>query len=402
MPLKYPAEWKFDGCGYEIPGAADVEFDKLIGVIIEGRENRRALIEEFKSAYGSSVWSSDEGWAITDLQRMMTGARQNAARYLACFYDGLAAMAEMNIPVPGDDTINKILAKHGVPLKIQNDEIVLAGGDYEVVAAGEEDTMTSRGFTKGRLLGKGGFGEVYEMIRTTKIGEYRYAMKFFEPSVFITDKERAGQRFEKEMKILEKLQHRGIVQLLEAGIGADQKPYILMPYIEGTDIKDALSGAAPAKVLRTFDEVLNALDFAHKQSVIHRDLKPNNILIRASDGQPQILDFGAAYLLEDQDPTLTTTLIGTGAYVPDEVHRDPKNRTVKQDVYACGMLLYQVIVGHLPSTTDYEPLESQVPGYKGLDAVIQRAIAPEKRRTATAHDMREELWHVADQIGRRT
>ena len=129
-----------------------------------------------------------------------------------------------------------------------------------------------------------------------------------------------------------------------------------------------------------FDEILNALEFAHSRGVVHRDLKPQNILVRKADDQPQILDFGCAYLLDEGDEELTTTLVGTTSYVPEEVRRDPKNRSVKQDIYACGMLLYEVIGRRLPHANDYEPLEDEVQGFEGIDKIIQVAIAAERKR----------------------
>ncbi len=79
--------------------------------------------------------------------------------------------------------------------------------------------------------------------------------------------------------------------------------------------------------------------------------------------------------MDDLDESLTTTLIGTSAYVPEEVFRDPKKRSVKQDVYACGILLYEVIVGTQPQPSDYEPIEDRFDGYAGIDKLIQSASA---------------------------
>ena len=117
--------------------------------------------------------------------------------------------------------------------------------------------------------------------------------------------------------------------------------------------------------------------------------------MRASDGQPIILDFGCAYLIDEVDESLTTTLIGTSAYVPSEVHRNPKHRTPKQDVYSCGVLLYQVLAARLPNPDEYESIECMVNGYEGIDSVIQAALAPERQRIATATELRTKLNSVA-------
>ena len=394
MPLKYPDEWKFDGFEHEIPVDAHREFLNLVSAIAEGTDRAKGIFEEFKSAFGDTSSSSDAGWAESDLTRAMGNVRVNAARYVAAFYTGIESVRERGIGVPRVERINKILADHNVPLAIDGQMLVLTSGDIEFAESGDAEKPTAMAFTRGSVIGKGGFGVVYQITRKTKIGDYNYAMKVLDPSVFVTDKKRAEARFKREMQALEKLQHRGIVQFLEAGYDHEQKPYILMPYIEGRNLRDALSGAGPSTVFRAFDEILNAIEFAHTQGVVHRDLKPMNVLVRSSDDQPIILDFGCSYLIDDLDESLTTTLIGTSAYVPEEVLRDPKNRSLKQDVYACGVLLYEVIVGKLPHANDYEPIEGRFDGYTGIDKLIQSALAPERKRIATAKAMRDRLADI--------
>lgn len=397
MPVQYPDEWKFGDFEYEIPTEAHREFLKLVSAIAEGTERPKDVYEDFKSAYGDRTSSSDTGWAESDLTREMGKATKNAARYVASFYAGVDAVRERGIAVPDAARINRVLAEHSVPLVIRGNQLVLSAGDIEVNDEQAADDPSKLAFARGPVIGRGGFSVVYQVVRNTAFGEFEFAMKVLEPSVFMENKERAHVRFRREMKALAKLQQRGIIPILEAGIDHEQKPYILMPLIHGDNLRDALSGASPAEVLNAFDEVLQSLEFAHEQEVFHRDLKPQNVLVRKTDLQPIILDFGCAYLLDDlDDETLTTTLIGTSAYIPAEVHQNPKNRTAKQDVYACGVMLYEVIVGHLPRVDDYDGVESQVDGFEGIDAVIQAALAPERKRLASAKQFREELLRVAE------
>lgn len=271
-------------------------------------------------------------------------------------------------------------------------------GDIQLVPEDtEEPSITS--FVLGEVIGRGGFGLVQRVTKKTQVGEFDYAMKMLEPSIFVQDTERAEARFRREMAALRKLQHRGIVPILEAGKITEDKPYILMPLIEGKNLRDSLSGAEPARVLRAFDEILLALEFAHSQGVIHRDLKPSNVLLRTSDEQPIILDFGCAYLIDDLDESLTSQFIGTYAYVPPEVHRNHKLRTPKQDVYSCGVMLYEVICRRLPRPEDYEPIEPIFDGYAGIDEVIEKALAPERTRLASAKAMREKLRELMAALG---
>ncbi len=392
MPLKYPAEWKFGEFEHSIPNGAQQEFFALIKTIAQGTERPKGVFEDFKSAFGAEGTSSDAGWAESDLGNAMVASKGNAALYVASFYIGLETVHDRNVAVPTVAQLNKILAKWEIPLVIEVPYLHLRAGDIEIdqpVASASQPQ--GRSFVRGPVIGKGGFGVVYQITRKTKIGEYHFAMKVLDPNVFVTDKKRAEARFSREMQALQKLQHRGIVPFLEAGYDDEQKPYILMPYIEGSNLRDALSGAESSAVFHAFDEILQAIEFAHSQGVVHRDLKPQNILVRSSDDQPIILDFGCAHLTDDLDDSLTTTLIGTSAYVPDEVLRDPKKRSHKQDVYACGVLLYEVIAGRIPHPNDYEPIEGSFEGYAGIDKVIRSALAPERRRTATAAAMRDQL-----------
>lgn len=394
MPLKMPFKWKTDGCGVEISAEADKAFDDLINIVAEDAGNAKSVYETMKSAYGNESVSTSTSWAKGDMGSAMTHARPNAARYIASFYNGMESLKKQGHEVPETEKINEVLLEHEIPLAIEGDKLVLISGDFKVVTEESAPTSGVTGLIQGEEIGRGGFGIVYEMIRKTQTGEYPFAMKVLDPSSFTKSKEKARERFEREMKALGKLQHRGIVQMLETGLTVDQKPYILMPLIRGRDVRRGLSGMDPPKYARVFDEILSALAFAHRKGVIHRDLKPSNILIRSADKQAIILDFGCAYLMDDASRDMTTTLIGSSPYVPMEVHRDPKHRDVRQDVYACGVVLYECIAQRLPHPDDYEPLEPDFPQFSGIDKVIQAALAPERKRIATANDMREALDKV--------
>jgi hypothetical protein len=85
MPLRMPDEWKFEGCGFEMPTPAHREFLKLIDLIVQGIDSPQGVFEEFKSAFGCQGWSSDVSWAESDMQRAMGNSRENAALYVASF-----------------------------------------------------------------------------------------------------------------------------------------------------------------------------------------------------------------------------------------------------------------------------------------------------------------------------
>jgi predicted Ser/Thr protein kinase len=397
--LEYPATWKFEGIGISIPSEANAEFLQLVHKIARGFRDPQQVFEAFKSAFGCEAWSSSPSWSETDLSNTMRNAVDNAPVYVESLWTGMEAVQQLGLAVPSAEHINNILDKWDVPLVLDPPELRRKTGDVVIAttAASDAESETPT-YVRGEMLGRGGFGIVYRVTRTTKAGEFDFAMKVLDPSPFVTNRERALRRFHREMQALRKLQHRGIVPHIEAGLDCDQKPYILMPLIEGRDLQSAFSGAQPPEVFAAFDEILNALAYAHAQKVVHRDLKPSNILVRSSDGQPIILDFGCAYLFDDiNESDLTTTLIGSAPYIPSEVHLNPKHRTNQQDIYACGMMLYQVLGGRLPSPDDYVPIARELPGWPGIDDLIKQAIAPEKRRIASAVEFRKRLRDVARQ-----
>jgi len=391
MPLQYPAEWKFDGYPLALPDDAHDDFCELISMIAEGTGKPKTVYEDFKHSFGNVVASSDTSWAESDMHTAMSRMQENAARYVAAYYSGVESAKNRGLEVPTVERMNAVLKEHDVPLIIAPPNLLPKQGDIEFVAEQAESEISAAGYVRGPEIGRGGFGTVYRITRQTEIGDYHFAMKVFDPSVFIENRERANRRFSREMRALHRVQHRGIVPLLESGLDSEQTPYILMPLIEGKDIKEALAGADAIDIYNAFDEILRALDFAHNNGVAHRDLKPSNILVRTSDKQPFILDFGCAFLIDEVDDSLTTTLIGTSAYIPIEVHQNPKHRDCRQDVYACGVLLYQVVAGELPRYDDYKPIEDIFDNFIGIDKVIKPALAPESRRTASAMLMREQL-----------
>jgi serine/threonine protein kinase len=401
MPLQYPGEWKFDGIGIAMPAGADRDFFELIGRIAAGHTDAQPIFESFKSAFGVQGYSTSASWAESDLSAAMGRSTDNAALYVAALWEGMEDVKRSGVSVPSAQHINKILEKWDVPLVVDPPQLRLKDGDIFVAAElAAESALTGLAYQRGAVIGQGGFGTVYRVTRQTKAGEFEFAMKVLDPSPFIKNQARALERFKREMQVLRKLQHRGIVPHIEAGVDGDRKPYILMPLIAGQDLGEALAGASADQIFAAFDEILLALAYAHGEGIVHRDLKPSNILVRTSDQQPIILDFGCAYLFDDvEQESLTTTLIGSAAYMPSEVYRNPKHRTTKQDLYACGMILYQLLMGQLPNPEDYAAIEEERSDCAGIDALVQRAIAPERKRIGTAEEFREQLQSVAQDGG---
>ncbi len=159
-------------------------------------------------------------------------------------------------------------------------------------------------------------------------------------------------RFEKEARAAARLRHPNIVPIYEIGV-EDGKHFFTMDFIEGTplDVLIARRELTPRRALEIAAEVSDALEYAHSRHVIHRDIKPGNIMIDAS-GRPQIMDFGLAKEVDtDVKFTRTGTTIGTPSYMPPEQARGDNDKIdFRSDVYSLGAVLYEMLTGQVPFT----------------------------------------------------
>lgn len=199
-----------------------------------------------------------------------------------------------------------------------------------------------------RELGRGGMGAVYLATRADREFQKQVAIKLLKRG---TDTDEVLSRFRAEREILARLEHPNIARLLDGGTTDDGLPYFVMEYVAGARITDYCFAHAlgVADRLKLFLKVCGAVQFAHQNLIVHRDLKPANILITI-DGEPKLLDFGIAKLL---DPThsLEVTAVDrqrlTPAYAsPEQVRGEPI--TTGSDVYALGALLYELLAGASP------------------------------------------------------
>ncbi len=198
-------------------------------------------------------------------------------------------------------------------------------------------------------LGHGGMGTVYLARRADRAFERLVAIKMIRRGM---DSDAVIRRFQHERQILASLDHPHIARLYDGGTTAEGLPYFVMEYVEGTPIDryaDAHRLNTAARI-ELFLGVLDALQHAHDRHIVHRDLKPSNILVTA-DGAPKLLDFGIAKIL-DPEATGDSTLSGlaramTPDYAsPEQVRGEPV--TPATDVYALGVLLYELLTGRRP------------------------------------------------------
>ncbi len=206
-----------------------------------------------------------------------------------------------------------------------------------------------------RLIGQGGMAWVYEGARVTGDFSQRVAVKVL-PAVF---GEALSERFRMEKQILAELTHPGIAALLDGGVNHGCLSYLVMEYVEGVRVTGyvASRGLNRQDRVRLFLQVSAAVEFAHGQRIVHRDIKPANILVTAA-GQPKLLDFGIARLL-DREGSGHATLwqAHTPAYAsPEQLRGEPAG--VSTDVYQLGVLLAELLTGK-PPEKDQQPLADQ-------------------------------------------
>ena len=269
-----------------------------------------------------------------------------------------------------------------------------------------------------RLVGEGGMGSVYEAEQDHP--RRAVALKVIKPG--LTNPELL-RRFELESQALGRLQHPGIAQIYEAGTadtGSGPQPYFAMEFILGKPLKEyaAAQELHTRQRLELVARICDAVQHAHERGLIHRDLKPGNILVDPT-GQPKILDFGVARLTDsDAHATRQTDigqLVGTLAYMsPEQVLADPLELDTRSDVYALGVILYELLAGRLPYTISnrlheaVQTIREEDPGrlssvsrtYRGdIETIVAKTLEKDKtRRYASAAALAEDIRrYLADQ-----
>ncbi|HRQ66092.1 MAG TPA: serine/threonine-protein kinase, partial [Xanthomonadaceae bacterium] len=215
-------------------------------------------------------------------------------------------------------------------------------------AASEQDAVTIGHWRLIEPLGRGGMGEVFLAQRHDGDFTQRAALKRLKRGM---DSEDILQRFLQERRILASLAHPNIARLLDGGMDGEGRPYIVMEHVEGTPITDWARehGLSLRERLTLLRKVCDAVAYAQSRLVVHRDLKPSNILVDAQ-GEPHLLDFGIAKLLDDA-PDAHHTRTGLRALspayaAPEQIHGEAISTAT--DVHALGVVLYEMLAGQLP------------------------------------------------------
>ena len=242
-----------------------------------------------------------------------------------------------------------------------------------------------------KMLGMGGMGAVY---RATDLELDRdVALKVIRPE--LEADEALLQRFKQEIILAREITHRNVVRTFDLG-QADGIRFISMEYVEGTDLSDVIreKGALPPdEAVEIVEQICLALDAAHSEGVVHRDLKPHNVML-AADGRVVVMDFGIARSLQASSMTQTGAMLGTPDYMsPEQVKGESVD--ARADLFALGVMFFQMLTGILPYSGDTpmatmykrtqeraKPVRDHAPEIPGfLSDVVQRCleIQPHKR-----------------------
>ena len=272
----------------------------------------------------------------------------------------------------------------------------LVGGRYEL----------------GELLGYGGMAEVHKG-SDVRLGR-AVAVKVLRSD--LARDPSFQNRFRREAQAAAGLNHPAIVAVYDTGEDGDPageddtpSPYIVMEYVEGRTLREVLKSEGELPIRRAMEvtaEVCNALDFSHRSGIVHRDVKPGNVMITNS-GAVKVMDFGIARAMADNAATVTATsaVIGTAQYLSPEQARG-ESVDARSDVYSTGCLLYELITGHPPFTGDspvavaYQHVREvpRIPSSanpavpRALDSIVMKALAKNPmNRYQTAGEMRADL-----------
>lgn len=275
------------------------------------------------------------------------------------------------------------------------------------------------------VIGHGGMGVVYKARH--ELMDRIVAIKMLQ-SQLISDS-MSVKRFQQEAKAASKLKHPNVITLYDFGVSPTGQPYLVMDYLEGISLADVIKKDGQVGVdrsIKIFAQACSALDHAHRQGVIHRDLKPGNIMLVEDDDDKdcvKVVDFGVAKLLwagDDENQRLTQTgeVCGSPVYMSPEQCQGQK-LDHRSDIYSMGVVVYEALTGRLPllGKTMVDTMSKHISEMpqpfsvvrpdlyipERLEAVVFKALAKDPRqRQQSMAEMEQELFMAVPKPGRTT
>lgn len=259
-----------------------------------------------------------------------------------------------------------------------------------------------QGYRLLRPLGRGGMAVVYLAVQLSLDREVAIKVMALDASV---DAERA-ERFEREARIIARLEHPSIVGIHEVGRTVDGRPYYVMPYLARGDLAQRDLSADEDQAIDVLTALLDALGYAHARGIVHRDVKPENVLFD-SGGRPQLADFGIALSRRSANARITSNglAMGSGGYMSPEQSRG-EDVDGRADLYSLGVLTFELLTGELPFRASdaltlalmhaQSPVPRLPPALSHWQRFIDLAMAKDpRRRFRNAHAMQRALDALA-------
>ena len=278
------------------------------------------------------------------------------------------------------------------------------GGGWEAPSVEHLQTLLPQ-YEISRMLGLGGMGAVYEGVQSNL--DRKVAIKILPETLGEEDEGlNFTERFKLEAKSMANLDHPGIISVYEFGQTSEGQLFFVMEFIDGMDIHQYLQHHGgrlpPESAIAITAHVLDALDYAHSEGIIHRDIKPANVMIK-SDGRVKVADFGLVKRLTGGDEgaesipalTMTNMAIGTPDFVAPESLESDRTVDHRADLYAVGVMLYQMLTGALPRG-NFRPPSGRVEGLDPrLDDVVSKAMESDPdHRYANAIEFRSAIDQI--------
>ena len=259
-----------------------------------------------------------------------------------------------------------------------------------------------------KSIGEGGMANVY--LAKDIILERNVAVKVLRGD--LSADEKFIRRFEREAQSVSNLSHKNIVEVYDVGV-EENEHYIVMEYIEGKTLKQLLKKRDSLTITEVIDimtQLTDGIAHAHESYIVHRDIKPQNVMI-LDNGLIKITDFGIAMALNATQLTQTNSVMGSVHYLPPE-QASGKGATIKSDIYALGILMYELITGNVPFKGDnaveiaLKHMKDKIPSIRkqnpaipqSVENILLKAAAKNPRnRYESARDMHEDFIHCLEE-----